>query len=186
MRTWFISSTTYGTWLPGDERGFVSNTVDEHGDWVRENVPDTPYLVDDAARRMLAQSAMKGLPVYLTLEQAEAIAAQFHETIQHCGWRPHVFAVMANHFHIVVTADDAVESSVILGDLKSYASRRLNRQWSRPVSGTWWTESGSRRPVNDEVHFINVIRYVATQPLILAFWIDPALTYLLETSERGP
>jgi REP element-mobilizing transposase RayT len=185
MQTWFITSTTYGTWLPGDERGFVSNVMDEQGDWFLQNDPGTPYLANDAARKSLAQTVMKGPPVYLTLEQATAVASQFHETIEHRGWKLHVFAIMAGHVHIVITADDAVESSDILGDLKSYASRRLNREWNRPVSGTWWTESGSQRPIEDDAHFVNVVRYVANQPGCFVLWIDPELKYLLETPERG-
>ena len=28
MRYWLLTSTTYGTWLPGDERGFVGRVWD--------------------------------------------------------------------------------------------------------------------------------------------------------------
>jgi len=27
--SWLLTWTTYGTWLPGDERGFVGNVVEE-------------------------------------------------------------------------------------------------------------------------------------------------------------
>ncbi len=186
MRTWFLTSTTYGTWLPGDERGFVSNTPNANGDWVRQNVWNSPCAADDAARKRLALSAMKGKPVSFHDKQATEVAAQFQETTQVRGWKPHVLAVMATHFHILLSADEAVAPADLLRDLKSYASRRLNRQWTRPASGTWWTESGSRRPVNDEDYFINAVRYTARQPLKLAFWIDPALEHLLiNPSERG-
>ena len=62
----------------------------------------------------------------------------------------HGFSIMTNHFHIVVTAGDEVPSPSILGDFKSYASRVLNRRYGKSVNGTWWTESGSRRPLPDE------------------------------------
>lgn len=185
MQTWFITSTTYGTWLPGNERGFVSNVLDERFEWVRHNAPNTPYDADDPDRRQFAKSLLRSSPIHFTVEHAEAIAAQFHETVCYRHWRLHSFAIMASHVHVVVSADDAVESSEILGALKSYASRRLNQRWPRPVSGTWWTESGSQRPVDDEAYFVNVVRYVADQPGKLAFWIDPALMYLLDSSERG-
>jgi REP element-mobilizing transposase RayT len=46
-KTWLLTWTTYGTWLPGDERGFVG--------YVRETAPDAkpawrPRLEDDAQR----------------------------------------------------------------------------------------------------------------------------------------
>lgn len=192
MRTWFLTSTTYGSWLPGDKRGFVSNHPDDHQAWVRHNLPDTPWSADDAERRELAESLLNGPPIYLTQEQAQTVVSQFLETASYRHWNLHGVAVMASHFHTAISADDAVESVAMLRDLKSYASRRLNQQWTRPDSGTWWTESGSRRPVRDDTHFANIIRYLADQPLMLASWIDPALLHLLKDdtnskdfSERG-
>src|SRR6266540_502234 len=41
-RYWLLTTTTYGTWLPGDERGFVSNLANEAGKGERHNVPGTP------------------------------------------------------------------------------------------------------------------------------------------------
>jgi hypothetical protein len=31
-RFWLLTWTTYGTWLPGDERGFVSEVRDDSGE----------------------------------------------------------------------------------------------------------------------------------------------------------
>src|SRR5690349_21194983 len=42
-RVWHLTWTTYGTWLPGDERGFVSNVRDGDGPEVKHNTPATPY-----------------------------------------------------------------------------------------------------------------------------------------------
>ena len=57
--SWLLTWTTYGTWLPGDERGFVGNVVEEATNdtvqtailvraadasrRVTHNIPDTPY-----------------------------------------------------------------------------------------------------------------------------------------------
>ena len=79
-RFWLLTWTTYGTWLPGDERGFVSNVRDGEGPEVKHNMPGTPY---DAKQRGLAIAARKQLkekPVWLTTEQAGPLALQFRET----------------------------------------------------------------------------------------------------------
>ena len=70
-RCWLLTSTTYGTWLPGDRRGFVSNVGDKAGSWVRHNLPGTP--VDEHMEELegYARKNLKGKPIYLQQEQAE-------------------------------------------------------------------------------------------------------------------
>jgi REP element-mobilizing transposase RayT len=104
---------------------------------------------------------------------AEAVRDQFLETAGHRGWSIHAAAVMTNHFHVVVTADEKVLTDVLLRDLKSYASRALNAHWPRPASGTWWTASGSRRKLADERAVEAAIRYVLNQHAPLALYPAP-------------
>ena len=44
-RHWLITWTCYGTWLPGDARGFVGNVREEDGTQVSHNLPGTPVDV---------------------------------------------------------------------------------------------------------------------------------------------
>jgi len=170
-RTWLLTSTTYGTWLPGDERGFVSRVRDKDGHYVLHNIHGEPYDRDMPGLRLAAKGKLKCAPILLTKGQAVAVAEQFLETATHRGWGLITCAVMANHFHSVVEAPDEVPSADILGDLKSYASRRLNRTWRKPVSGTWWTESGSRRSLPDADAIRSATRYVRDQFNALVVWI---------------
>jgi hypothetical protein len=55
---------------------------------------------------------------------------------------------MNNHFHIVAGVLGDPDPHDLMRDFKSYASRRLNRNWAKPESGTWWTESGSVRKLS--------------------------------------
>lgn len=73
---YFLTWTTYGTWLPGDQRG-----------WVKEGegfqVPD--WKAEHEARRKLAEE-----PFHLTAAQREVVEATI---VRHCeirGW--HLFA----------------------------------------------------------------------------------------------
>jgi hypothetical protein len=45
-RYWLLTWTTYGTWLPGDKRGFVSPVRTGAGSERRHNQPGTPYDAD--------------------------------------------------------------------------------------------------------------------------------------------
>src|SRR5438067_7586020 len=96
-RYWLLTWTPYGTWLPGDIRGFVSCVEDGPGPEVRHNIPGTPYDADDVRVRQRAIHHMVGSPVWLTQVQAEVVANQFRQTADHRGWRVFALAVMANH-----------------------------------------------------------------------------------------
>ena len=67
--TWLLTSTTYGTWLPGDTRGFVGRVVEARADdpltehRVEHDRPQTDYDRDIPALRAAAQQQMKGEPI---------------------------------------------------------------------------------------------------------------------------
>jgi REP element-mobilizing transposase RayT len=169
--TWLLTSTTYGTWLPGDERGFVSRVKDGPGPRVLHNVPETPVDQDIAGLRQSAREMLKCSPILMSQEQAIVVLNQFRETAAYRNWQLQAGAVMANHFHLVVAAGADIHSTTLLRDFKSYASRALNRKWPKPASGTWWTESGSRRSLPDERAVVAAIEYVRHQQTPLAMWI---------------
>jgi REP element-mobilizing transposase RayT len=176
-RHWFLTWTTYGTWLPGDERGFVGSVVDGDGPRIRHNEPGTPCDASIPALRQAAQLQMKQSPVWLIAAQAVAVGEQFHETARYRNWELLVFSIMTNHVHLVVTVLEDPDPELILGSFKSYASRRLNQQ--RGTKQNWWTESGSKRRVR-EANLPAVVRYVRDQEGPLVMWIAPAWQAELE------
>jgi REP element-mobilizing transposase RayT len=173
---WLLTWTTYGTWLPGDRRGFVSNVRDGEGAEIRHNIPGTPYDADVPGLERAARAAMKGPPIYLDGDQAGVLLGQFRETATYRGWELRAAAIMANHVHLVVGVPGDPDPAVLLHDFKSYGSRALNRRWTKPPNGTWWTESGSRRKLPDEAALLAAIEYVRRQWRPLRVWIpsDPA------------
>ena len=122
MLSWIITTTTYGSWLPGDERGYVGQTATGRSD----NQYGESYAATDPALQARSQGFLKSPPIRLTAEQSESVLSQFHETCHHRHWSLHAVAIMANHWHVVLSADEAVLSEKILAGLKSYGSRRLN------------------------------------------------------------
>jgi REP element-mobilizing transposase RayT len=174
MTTWLITSTFYGQWLPGDERGSVTNVRDR-----RPGDPDGSFRIEHAAigeaydehmpgLYFAAQQKMKGPPVALDLAQAEQLLEQFQETATYRKWELHAVSIMFNHVHLVVEAPPAIGKSELLRDFKSYGSRRLNHEFGRRESGTWWSDGGSCRPVR---HVPSAIFYVChRQPCPLVIW----------------
>src|SRR4051794_6975880 len=100
-RYWLLTWTTYGTWLPGDRRGFVSE-VREAGEKALHNTPRTPCDRDIPPLEAHAAAIMDEDAVRLDLARAQAVADQLRETAGHRGWWVLALAVMANHVHVVV------------------------------------------------------------------------------------
>lgn len=177
-RFWFLTWTLYGNWLPGDERGSVTTIREGLGPRHRQNLADQPEPVLALGLKRSAAELLAGEPIRLDRDQADCVVSQFRETAEYRGWRILAAAVMANHVHLVVGVPGDPEPDVLLRDLKSYASRALNRRWGKPGSGTWWTESGSKRKLATEEAVRAKIEYVRNQEYPLVIWIDEGGTEL--------
>ena len=171
-RIWFLTWTTYGSWLPGDERGFVSPKFEMDDPQRRNNHIGKPYDVGRTELLGLAEANRVGAPVQLTDEQAEVARLQITETARHRGWTLIAGAIMHNHVHLLVGVTGDPDPSSLLRDFKSYGSRALNSRFGRPVSGTWWTEQGSKRKIDDWENLETVLCYIRQQHRPLAIWED--------------
>jgi len=171
-RYWLLTSTTYGNWLPGDRRGFVSGVRDESDIAMTHNIPGTPYDLDHPKLNDFARDAMKGPAVLLTARQAEELLSQFQETAHHRKWGLIAVAILPSHVHIVVGVVGDPDPARVLADFKAYGTRRLNRVFGKPESGKWWTERGSTRKLADEIAVNCGTRYVRDQLRPLVVWIS--------------
>lgn len=177
MRSWLLSNTTYGTWLPGDRRGSVTSVrnrraSDEVSPFRFEHdIPGETWEEAIPALHRAAVEQMKGPPVFLDREHAELILTQFQKTATYRGWTLRAVAIMRNHFHMVVQVPDDPSPTKILVDFKAYASRTLNRHYGTPPSETWWTTGGSKRQLDDERYLANAVNYVLyKQSRALVVW----------------
>jgi hypothetical protein len=110
---YFISWTTYGTWLPGDDRG-----------WVEGGTPG--IQPPDPVRREDAAERMTHVVVVLTPQQRQLVEVTIRKHCEIRRWHLHAVNARTNHIHVVVTADVAPE--VVMSQLKAWCSRRLSEQ----------------------------------------------------------
>lgn len=97
---YFLTWTTYGTWLPGDERGWCKRG---------SRVISTP----DPALHDAARSALVEEPVTLNPTQRSLVDAVI---VKHCEIRQgvlHACNVRSNHIHIVVSAALSARKSAL-------------------------------------------------------------------------
>lgn len=150
LLAFFITWTCYGTYLPGDERGWTK--------WQKGDQLPQPYL-EDWCRKQLVDTA-----VSLDETQREIV----NQTVRdHCdvrGWTLHAVNCRSNHCHVVVTSV-SYDGEQVRDQLKSWATRRLkDDQGTRmKITGNvrehWWTRKGSVRKLFDDESLQAAIAY---------------------------
>jgi len=143
-RYWLLTSHAYGTWLPGDDRGFVGWVEDPGQKLVKRNQPNTPPEPANPPLRQFARSQMKSDAIWFTSREAELLWEQFLETASYRQWQLLAVAVLATHVHWVLGVPGDPDPDDLLGDLKAYGSRKLNQHSPRGRRTKWWCESGSK------------------------------------------
>lgn len=141
---YLLTWVTYGTWLPGDSRGWV----EYHHGWQ----PPDPIRELEACAKMTEDACI------LTPEQRRVVEAQISETCEHRGWTLHEVNCRSNHVHAVVSAD-VHDPKKIRADLKAWTTRALKKM-SGNARENWWAERGSIRYLNSDESLEAAILYV--------------------------
>jgi REP element-mobilizing transposase RayT len=148
--TYFITWTCYGTWLPGDDRGWTKWRKGQEiaqpllADWCREHLVEKPVLLNAEQRVIVNDTILK-----------------------HCQlkvWKLHAVNCRSNHCHTVVTAMDH-DGEQVRDQFKSWCARamkahqREHKTEDELVREHWWTRKGSVRYLFDEESLEASIRY---------------------------
>jgi len=145
---YFITWTCYGTFLPGDDRGWTK--------WHKGDQLPQPRLADWCHEQMLETA------VSLSSVQRELVEALIREHCELRQWILHAVNCRSNHCHVVVTAGDC-EGQQIRSQLKSWTTRGLKRSQvacsDGPMRKQWWTRKGSVRWLFDEHSLEAAIAY---------------------------
>jgi REP element-mobilizing transposase RayT len=131
---YFVTFTTYGTSVHGDERGSVDR---------KHNALEEPMLLHNRARQDAEERAMGEAPYLLTEARRTIVANSFRETCTARGWSLLAMHIRTNHVHLAVQGKAAPER--IMRDLKPYASRRLSERLGEPSVIRRWTRHGSTK-----------------------------------------
>ena len=145
---WYLTWTTYGTWLHGDLRG---------------SHLDGRYLPPDPTLEEAMPEALADDPVYLTDAQRALVHAALAAECAAQGWHLHVPNVRTNHVHVVVSANR--DGKAVRTRLKAVASDALSTNAGLPMAGKngrrrWWTEKGNVVPLEDERGLDEAVVYV--------------------------
>ncbi len=149
---YFLTWTTYGTWLPGDERCSVDRM---------HNAPDTDYVFPDSKRYEANQSRMTEPPLYLTPRQREIIEQSIREHCVYKNWNLIEINCRTNHIHVILHASEKSPERV-MASLKARATLGLRNAKAIDQVNTW-TRHGSTRYIKDSDSLAKAIEYVRGQ-----------------------
>ena len=142
--TYFITWTTYGSWFPGDSRGWRKSKAGEQ--------PPQPLLEDWCRDRMTEEA------VVLTSDQRQKVEDVCHRHAEIRGWVLHAVSARSNHVHVAVTAD--AEPKKVRDQFKANATRVLREPPNAIVKDKIWTRGGDIEIVDGEGDLEQVVIYI--------------------------
>jgi REP element-mobilizing transposase RayT len=140
---YFLTWTTYGTWLPGDDRG-----------WNRKRDHDS--LEPSIARQESAIGQMKETPYLLAKPEREIVEDTIRKHCEIRNWAIHAVNVRSNHVHVVATAP-ATKPETVVSQFKTWCTRKLKAKCAG--RSRFWTEGASTRWINTEAELAKAIEY---------------------------
>ncbi len=147
--TYFLTFTTYGTRLPGDDRGSTDS---------RQNTYTMPRESPNQGLHHVMKQPMTGPPVVLS-QRERALA---HETIRALSkrrnWFVHALNIRTNHLRAVVWSDEPPLQ--VIQSMKAWVTRAFRDALCRERGETIWTRGGSRQYLWDEMAILRAVDYV--------------------------
>ena len=131
---YFITFSTYGTWLHGQAPGSVDR---------KHNQIDMPWLEPDPQQRRAKRDKMTQEPYLLDESRRAVVRDAIIEECRFRKWNLLALHVRSNHVHLVVAADR--EPELVMRSCKSQASKRLNDAGLDEPQRKRWTTHGSTK-----------------------------------------
>jgi REP element-mobilizing transposase RayT len=147
---YLITFRTYGTWLPGDERGSVDRF---------HNIYNEPYAAANARLKTYHLNRLKSDSVKLDARQRKSVDNAVREVCQHKKWGLMALNVRTNHVHLV--ADIGLNKPEhALNAFKAYSTRKMRQNNCWDFEHSPWVNKGSIRHLRNEKNIEMAVDYV--------------------------
>ena len=143
---YFITWTTYGTWLPGDERGW--RTRDESGKlaqpflkkWCETKLTEKPFLMERIHRKKVERKC--------------------EEHAEHRSWDLPAVKACSNQVHLAVEVGDGYGPKKVRDQFKANATNCLKRGVDSIARTKFWTKGGDVEVINSDEDWESVQIYI--------------------------
>ena len=140
---YFITWTTFGTWLPGDERGWQK--------WGVGGIQPPNEIFREAAR-----SKLKEAEFALSVQDRKIVELTIEKHCEIRNWTLHQVNARSNHVHVIVTAP-GFNPKAVRDQFKAWCTRKLKASHSNRQR--FWTEGASCRYIQHEEDLDAAIEY---------------------------
>lgn len=166
---WLVTWTTYGTWLPGDPRGFRTWRGREHVPPPRRYAKPGQATYDPAVygqRHESAQEAAKGV-VTLTIGEQKTTLHVIINEIALVAIRPAAMSVGPTHVHLLAQFGSLMIRPTV-GRLKAAATRALQN----PSTRVWAKNChmASKRTPDQFTAALNYVRHHVNEQCLVYCW----------------
>ena len=157
---WLVSWSTYGTWLPGDPRGYRTWRGKRHVPPPKRYAAPGEATYEPAPHRellALARKSMNEEPVFLSPDERRTAAEAMREEFELIPVEPSILAVAEWHVHVLVRVG-GYPLRTAAGRLRAAATRLLH------IRGTpgrkVWCQGCDLESKNDDSAIETAFRYV--------------------------
>jgi len=147
-KPYFLTWTTYGTWLPGDERG---SFVNDRREGAGPTAPK-PNLVSHA------RSILRHEPFVLDGSGRGIVSDIIERHASLRAWPIRALNVRTNHVHVVLLIDR--DAKRVMTEFKAWSTRALRETGIISDQQIAWTKGGSARHLNSDESVRRAIDYV--------------------------
>ncbi|HMF78819.1 MAG TPA: transposase [Bryobacteraceae bacterium] len=155
-----MTFSSYGTHLPGAEKGWVD---------AKHCIPGSAMQPYNPIQEAYWKSRLNEPPFVLDHEIRLITLQAILSVCTHRQWLPHAVHIRTNHVHAVISGEATPER--MLSDLKAYATRALRSEIPAIHRRRYWTNHGSTRYLWNEASLKAAIDYVLnSQGAKMAFY----------------
>ena len=157
---WIVTWSTFGTWLPGDPRGFQT--------WKgREYVPpperyaslgEPTYDANEYVQRLRLVQAVTAPPVFLDRRQQEDVITAIVDEVSQLSLLPAILSIKRNHVHFLAKFGPLLIRPTI-GRLKAAATRALHEEMGVNAVRVW-SRNCHRTSFDGMKAFENAFEYI--------------------------
>ena len=153
QRWYHVTFSTYGTWLPGDSRGFRTRHHREH---VEGDYKSPPRAGIYEKRHLKSAELLNTTPRKLNTQERKLILLALINHLTLKGAILAAAAVGAKHVHVILKFNPPGIRRVV-GDAKKHAWHVLH---NNGLSGRLWAKRSRAEPIRNREHQLNAVRYV--------------------------
>ena len=157
MKAWngwyHVNGNTYGTWLPGDPRGWREKRHRKH---VAGDYKNLPPSGSGAGLHRHSRQLLTHQPVHLNQAQRQIAGQGLVEMLVRDGTKLLAVSMGAIHYHILGRFSDKQVLQRV-GQAKRHAYYLLRARWQMKKV---WQRLSNVTPIADRPHQVRVFRYV--------------------------